>query len=102
MSRHDTHLTPLGNDTWAVSANHSALALALQGVENSDLVSLGDTLGDCHDEFDFIFNSLDDSIGCTGGWDVDDRCVWLGFSYGVTDRTEHWQAEVGLACFLVD
>jgi hypothetical protein len=100
MSRHDTHLAPLADNTGTVPANHPALALALERVEHLDLVPLRDPLGDRHDEGDLILDGLDDGVGGARGGNVDDRGVGLGFADGVADGAEDGEAEVGLAGFL--
>jgi hypothetical protein len=100
VSWHDTHFAALANDTWAVSANHSRGALRLESVEHSDLVTLGDTLGDGDDELNLILDSLDDCVRGERGWDVDDRSVGLSVLDSVGDGSEDGETEVLSAGFL--
>jgi hypothetical protein len=72
MSRHDTHLASIPNNTRTITSNHPTLALTLQGIHDPNLVSLGDTLCDRDNELDFIFDSFDNSVGGSCGGNVDD------------------------------
>lgn len=102
MSGHDAHLAGLGNDTGAVSTDHSRLVLRLQSVVNPDLISLGDTLGDGDNQLDLVLDRLDDRIGGSRGGNVDDRRVGLGVLDGLGDRAKDGSREVLRAGFLGD
>jgi hypothetical protein len=71
MSRHNTHLTSISNNTRTVSTNHPTLTLTLQSIHNPNLIPLGNSLGNSNNQFNFIFNSFDNCVGGSCGWDVD-------------------------------
>ena len=94
----DTHLAALRvDDTRAVRSNETRLGLALERVHDLsgtqpriqiaarkmmmtahlDLVQLGNTFRDTHDETNLILNGLDDGVGGGRWWDVEDGCVGL-------------------------
>ena len=94
----DAHLAALGvDDTRAVRANETRLGLALERVHDLsgtqpriqiavrqmmvtahlDLVQLGNTLRDTHDETNLILNGLDDGVGGGRWWDVEDSRIGL-------------------------
>lgn len=83
MTGHDTHLATLGNDTRAVTADHSGLGLGSKRLLNHELVPLGNTLGDGDNQGDLSFNGFQDGPRGTGGRDVDDTGVGLGVSDGL-------------------
>lgn len=85
MSGHDTHLTTLGNDTGAVTADHSGFGLGSKRLLDHELVPLGNTLGNGHDQGNFSLDGFQDCAGGAGGRDVDDTGVGLGVSDGLSD-----------------
>jgi hypothetical protein len=101
VSRHDTHLASIPDNTRTVTTDHPTSALALQRVHDPDLIALRDTLGDGHDELDLILNGLDNGVGSEGRGNVDDRCVGLGLLDRVFDGAEDGESEVSLAGFLL-
>jgi hypothetical protein len=69
---HDTHLAGLRNNTGAVSSNHSRLVLRLERIVHSNLIPLGDPLGDGYNELDLVFDGLDDGVGSARRRNIDD------------------------------
>jgi hypothetical protein len=72
VSRHDTHLTSLTDDTRAIPTNHPTDALALKSIHHSNLIPLWDTLSDSDNKLNLSLNGLDNGIGGTCWGYVDD------------------------------
>ena len=100
MSGHNSHLTLLRNHTGTVSTDHPSLALTPQSVVDHQLVSLGDTLGDGHNQGDLGFDGLEDGTGSKGGRHVDDGRVGVLVLLGVLDAGVDGETEVSLAGLL--
>jgi hypothetical protein len=100
VSGHDSHLTLLRDHTGTVSTDHPGLALTPQSVVDHQLVSLGDTLSDGHDQGDLGFDGFEDGTGSEGRRDVDDGSVGVLVLLGFLDAGVNGETEVGLAGFL--
>jgi hypothetical protein len=72
MSRHDTHLASISDNTRTISTNHPTLTLTLESIHDPNLIPLGNTFGNGNNQFDLIFNSFNNCVGGSCGWDVDD------------------------------
>lgn len=91
MTGHDTHLTTLGDNTRTVTADHSGLGLGSKRLLDHELVPLGNTLGNGHNQGDFGLDGFQDGTGGAGGRDVDDTGVGLGVSNGLCDECRDQQ-----------
>jgi hypothetical protein len=66
------------NDSRAIGANETALALAHKLVLNPDHVLLRNALGDAHNQGHFSVDGLFNGLGRTGRWNVDYGRIGLG------------------------
>lgn len=88
------------DDTRAVGANKSGLALGLEDVGDADHVVLGDTLGDTDNERDLGLNGLLDTLCGNGGRNEDGRGGSASLLDGVGDGSEDGLAQVCLSGLL--
>ena len=90
VAGHDTDLAALGVDhTRAVGTDHARLALVLKSVGDTDLVLLGNSLGNGNDERDLGINSLNDRVSRGRRGDVEHGCVGVSLLDRVLHRREY-------------
>ena len=72
MSWHDTDFAGTwSNDTGTVWSEESSFVLSDEGLFDSDHILLWDTFGDAGDEWDFGFDSFEDSGGGHRWWNME-------------------------------
>lgn len=94
-SRHDTNLALAGsNDTGAVGADHTRLALGLEHICDAHHVVLGNSLSDSHNQRNLGGDSLLDTRGSDRWGNEDGSSGSLGFLHSICHILEDGQSEV--------
>ena len=100
LARLSRPATPHLDDPGAVGADETGRGLCLEDMLNLGHVLLRDTLGDGHDQGNFVLDGVDDGSRAERGRDVDHGRVGIDALLGLCDSIEYGEAKVLAATLL--